>query len=87
MRLTFLFYDILLSHCSLSCHVIVTILQLLESSAEPELKFQHIVHQVKEFIHQKKLPRHLQDKLISYYEYRYQGSFFKENVISDTLSS
>ncbi|EFN84826.1 Potassium/sodium hyperpolarization-activated cyclic nucleotide-gated channel 2 [Harpegnathos saltator] len=45
------------------------------------------MHQVKEYIYQKRLPRHLQDKLISYYEYRYQGSFFKENIISDTLSS
>lgn len=69
------------------CRVTVTILQLLESSAEPELKYQRIMYQVKEYIHQKRLPRHLQDKLISYYEYRYQGSFFKESIISDTLSS
>ncbi|XP_032683147.1 potassium/sodium hyperpolarization-activated cyclic nucleotide-gated channel 1-like [Odontomachus brunneus] len=68
-------------------YLIVTILQLLESSAEPELKYQRIMHQVKEYIHQKRLPRHLQDKLISYYEYRYQGSFFKESIISDTLSN
>ncbi|CAL1678316.1 unnamed protein product [Lasius platythorax] len=68
-------------------YLIVTILQLLESLTEPELKYQRIMHQVKEYICHKKLPLYLQDKLIFYYEYRYQGSFFKENVIFDTLSS
>ncbi|XP_014489346.1 PREDICTED: potassium/sodium hyperpolarization-activated cyclic nucleotide-gated channel 2-like [Dinoponera quadriceps] len=68
-------------------YLIVTILQLLESSAEPELKYQRIMHQVNEYIHQKRLPRYLKDKLTSYYEYRYQGSFFKEIIISDTLSN
>ncbi|XP_029676096.1 potassium/sodium hyperpolarization-activated cyclic nucleotide-gated channel 1-like [Formica exsecta] len=68
-------------------YLIVTILQLLESLAEPELKYQRIMHQVKEYIRQKKLPLYLQDKLIFYYEYRYQGNFFKENIIFDTLSN
>lgn len=45
------------------------------------------MHQVKEYIREKKLPRRLHNKLIAYYEYRYQGGFFKENVIADTLSS
>lgn len=67
--------------------ITVIILQFLESSTEPEVKYQRIIHKVKEFIHQKNFPQHLQDKLISYYEYRYQDGFFKENVISDTLSS
>lgn len=66
--------------------IAVTILQLLESSAKPKLKYQQIMHEVKEYIHQKKLPLYLQDKLIFYYEYRYQDNFFKENIISDTLS-
>ncbi|TGZ36864.1 Potassium/sodium hyperpolarization-activated cyclic nucleotide-gated channel 1 [Temnothorax longispinosus] len=64
----------------------VTILQLLESSAKPKLKYQRIMHEVKEYIHQNKLPLYLQDKLIFYYKYRYQDNFFKENIISDTLS-
>ncbi|XP_072763638.1 potassium/sodium hyperpolarization-activated cyclic nucleotide-gated channel 1-like [Anoplolepis gracilipes] len=67
-------------------YLIVTILELLESLAEPELKYQGIMQQVKEYIRQKKLPLYLRDKLIFYYEYRYQGNFFKENVIFDTLS-
>ncbi|XP_043264895.1 potassium/sodium hyperpolarization-activated cyclic nucleotide-gated channel 1-like [Colletes gigas] len=68
------------------CILIVMILQLVESAAEPELKYQRIMHQVKEYIHDKKLPQYLKDKLIAYYEYRFQGSYFKERAISCTLS-
>jgi len=66
--------------------IAVTILQLLESSAKPKLKYQRIMHEVKEYIRQKKLPLCLQNRLIFYYKYRYHDSFFKENIISDTLS-
>lgn len=62
------------------------ILQLVESAAEPELKYQQIMYRVKEYIHEKKLPEHLKNKLIAYYEYRFQGSYFKEKAIFSTLS-
>ena len=60
---------------------------MIESLAKPELKYQEIIHQVKEYIHDKKLPKRLEQRLIDYYEYRFQGSYFKENAISRTLSS
>lgn len=63
------------------------ILQLAKSAAEPELKYQRIMHKVNEYIHEKKLPDRLKNKLLVYYEYRFQGSFFKEKAIADTLSS
>ena len=66
--------------------ITVTILQLLESSVKPKLKYQRIIHEVKEYIHQKKLPLYLQNKLIFYYKYRYYDYFFKENTISNILS-
>ncbi|KAK0081625.1 hypothetical protein PV325_011847 [Microctonus aethiopoides] len=53
--------------------------------AEPELKYQEIMRRMKEYIHEKNLPRHLGQKLLLYYEYRYQGSYFKENIIVSTL--
>ncbi|KAG5314822.1 HCN1 protein, partial [Acromyrmex insinuator] len=65
----------------------VTILQLSESSVKSKLKYQRIIHEVKEYIHQKKLPLYLQNKLIFYYKYRYYDGFFKENIISDILSA
>ncbi|KAL0127600.1 hypothetical protein PUN28_003115 [Cardiocondyla obscurior] len=68
-------------------YLIVIILQLLESSAKSELKYQQIMLEVKKYIRQKKLPLYLQDKLILYYKYRYWGYFFDENIISKTLSN
>ncbi|KOC68583.1 Potassium/sodium hyperpolarization-activated cyclic nucleotide-gated channel 1 [Habropoda laboriosa] len=65
----------------------VIVLQLVQSAAEPELKYQRIMHRVKEYIQEKKLPENLKNKLIAYYEYRFQGSYFKENAISSTLSN
>ncbi|XP_020281977.1 potassium/sodium hyperpolarization-activated cyclic nucleotide-gated channel 1-like isoform X2 [Pseudomyrmex gracilis] len=67
-------------------YLIVTILDLLESPTKLELKHQQIMRQVNEYICQKKLPRYLRDKLIFYYECRHQGNFFREKLITDTLS-
>ncbi|XP_015174877.1 PREDICTED: potassium/sodium hyperpolarization-activated cyclic nucleotide-gated channel 1-like [Polistes dominula] len=66
---------------------IVLILQLFESLAESELKYHEIIHGVKNYVEEKKLPKHLQNKLLNYYEYRFQGHFFKEQAISNTLSN
>ncbi|KAI4494319.1 hypothetical protein M0802_009002 [Mischocyttarus mexicanus] len=63
------------------------ILQLFESLAESKLKYHEIIHGVKNYVKEKKLPKHLQDKLLAYYEYRFQGHFFKEQAISNTLSN
>ncbi|XP_026671708.1 uncharacterized protein LOC108627609 [Ceratina calcarata] len=65
----------------------VIVLQLNQSAAEPELKYQRIMHRVKEYMRDKKLPENLRNKLKIYYEYRFQGSYFKENAICGTLSS
>ncbi|XP_018047447.1 PREDICTED: potassium/sodium hyperpolarization-activated cyclic nucleotide-gated channel 2-like [Atta colombica] len=67
-------------------YLIVTMLQLLESSVKPKLRYQRIIHEVKEYIHQKKLPLYLQNKLIFYYKYRYFDCFFQENIIFGILS-
>ncbi|XP_017756796.1 PREDICTED: potassium/sodium hyperpolarization-activated cyclic nucleotide-gated channel 1-like [Eufriesea mexicana] len=68
-------------------YFMVIVLQLIQSAAEPELKYQRIMQQVKEYINEKKLSENLKNKLIAYYEYRFQGSYFKENAVSSTLSN
>ncbi|KAL6254947.1 hypothetical protein P5V15_014289 [Pogonomyrmex californicus] len=83
---TIIRYILLLLGKGYMIYLIVIILQFMESSAKPKLKYQRIIHEIKEYIRQKNLPPYLQHKLISYYEYQYQGSFFKENIISDILS-
>ncbi|KOX79535.1 Potassium/sodium hyperpolarization-activated cyclic nucleotide-gated channel 2 [Melipona quadrifasciata] len=78
--------DIYLVYCHIGINVSF-VFKSVQSAAEPELKYQRIMHQVKEYIHEKKLPENLKKKLIAYYEYRFQGSYFKERAISRTLSS
>ncbi|XP_014616306.1 PREDICTED: potassium channel GORK-like, partial [Polistes canadensis] len=80
-----------ITHCILLTfgkgYMILLILQLFESLAESELKYHEIIHGVTNYVKEKKLPKHLQDKLLAYYEYRFQGHFFKEQAISNTLSN
>ncbi|XP_043280287.1 potassium/sodium hyperpolarization-activated cyclic nucleotide-gated channel 1-like [Venturia canescens] len=68
-------------------YLIVIVLQFTQSLAKPELKYQEIMHEVEEYIRDKKLPARLKQKLIDYYEYRFQGNYFKENAIFHALSS
>ncbi|KAL2734192.1 putative myosin light chain kinase [Vespula squamosa] len=71
-----------------SLHIgLMIMLKLIESLAEPELKYNQIIHEVKNYIQEKKLPKHLQDKLLTYYKYRFRGNFFTERAISNTLSN
>ncbi|XP_011301620.1 potassium/sodium hyperpolarization-activated cyclic nucleotide-gated channel 1-like [Fopius arisanus] len=78
---------LLLSGTAYLIYLIVVFLQLIESSAEPELKYQAIINRVREYIEEKNLSQTVSDRLMKYYEYRYQGSFFKENAIASTLSN
>lgn len=65
----------------------VIVLQLVSSSIEPELKYQSIIRGVRHYINHKKLPDRLKEKLLHFYEHRFQGSLFKEKAITSTLSS
>lgn len=51
-----------------------------------ETKYQEIINQVKEYMGYKQLPLPMQRRLICYYEYRFQKSYFREDAISATLS-
>ncbi|XP_031788768.1 potassium/sodium hyperpolarization-activated cyclic nucleotide-gated channel 3-like isoform X1 [Nasonia vitripennis] len=77
---------LLLFGMSYFLYVIVIVLQLVRSAAEPELKYQSIMHGVKDYIGNKKLSNNLKDKLLHFYEHRFQGSLFKEKAITSTLS-
>jgi hypothetical protein len=42
---------------------------------------------VKDYINNKKLSKKLKERLLHFYEHRFQGSLFKEKAITSTLSS
>lgn len=44
------------------------------------------MNQVNEYMRHKKLPLHMQKKLITFYEYKYKKRYFREIGITDALS-
>lgn len=52
-------------------------------------KYVEMVRELQEYMRYKQLPVHLQNRLLKYYEFKYQKSYFNEaeilNVISDQL--
>ncbi|XP_057322732.1 potassium/sodium hyperpolarization-activated cyclic nucleotide-gated channel 1-like isoform X2 [Microplitis mediator] len=66
-------------------YLIVVVLQLIESSSEPKLKYQDIKRQVKEYIYKNNIPQELGNKFYLYNQYRFQGYYFKENTIISSL--
>ncbi|KAK9883762.1 hypothetical protein WA026_001949 [Henosepilachna vigintioctopunctata] len=51
-----------------------------------ETKYQGIMNQLSEYMKNKKLPMTMRERLVQYYEHRYQKKYFKEAVISGILS-
>ncbi|CAD6243807.1 GSCOCG00013149001-RA-CDS, partial [Cotesia congregata] len=76
---------LLLFGSSYTVYLIVVILQLIESSAEPELKYQDMKRQIREYIHKNDIPQELGDKFFLYNRYRFQGNYFKESTIINSL--
>lgn len=46
----------------------------------------HQLKQVEEYMAYRKLPRDLRARITDYFEHRYQGKFFDEDLILDELS-
>nr|XP_023014842.1 potassium/sodium hyperpolarization-activated cyclic nucleotide-gated channel 1-like [Leptinotarsa decemlineata] len=52
-----------------------------------ELKFYEVINQLDEYMKQKQLPLNLRDKITKYYDFRFQRLFFKEQMITNLLST
>lgn len=63
----------------------IFILILISKEAD-ENKYQEYMNQIVNFCERKKLPKQLQQKIMSYYECRYKNQFFNEEEIHSTLS-
>lgn len=49
-------------------------------------KYVAMVKQLKEYMRHKQLPESMQKRLLHYYEFRFQKSYFRENEILNTIS-
>ncbi|VEN59547.1 unnamed protein product [Callosobruchus maculatus] len=69
----------------LICTTYVILAVTLMSSQSMKVKFHSIIDQLDEYMRQKQLPLNLRDKLKKYYNFKYQGRYFKEAMIHDML--
>lgn len=60
---------------------------MMLSKNSPETKYQQIMTELQQYMRHKKLPVQLQNRLVQYYDYRFQKTYFKESMILHTLSS
>lgn len=49
-------------------------------------KYIQMVQQLVEYMRHKQLPIYMQKRMLSYYEFRFQKSYFKEHEIMHTMS-
>lgn len=51
------------------------------------IKYLEIMNQLQEYMRHQQLPLNIQTRLVSFYEYRFQNKYFRENTITASLSS
>ena len=49
-------------------------------------KYTEMVRELREYMRHKQLPQTLQNRLIGYYEFRFQKSYFRESEILNIIS-
>ncbi|RWS13241.1 potassium/sodium hyperpolarization-activated cyclic nucleotide-gated channel 4-like protein [Dinothrombium tinctorium] len=59
---------------------------LIQSLDSSRRQYREKLKQVEEYMAYRKLPRHLRNRITDYFEHRYQGKFFDEDMILDELS-
>lgn len=67
--------------------VSVLIFQMIMSSLSSRVKYNEIMDQLQNYMKHKKLPIHLQKKMVMYYKYRFQKTYFRESGVKNTLPS
>lgn len=63
------------------------ILLLMRNTNASKLKYQTLLQQLKEFMRHKQLPSVIRNRLLDYYEFKFQKNFYKEDAILNTLST
>lgn len=64
----------------------VIIYQMLISMGTSSTKYEMIMNQVNEYMKHKQLPIEMQERLVSFYEYKFQKRYFREVGIANALS-
>ncbi|XP_034933805.1 potassium/sodium hyperpolarization-activated cyclic nucleotide-gated channel 1-like [Chelonus insularis] len=70
-----------------SCYIVSQAMRLFKADNSSKLKYQAIIAQLKQYMRHKQLPRVVQQRFLTYYEFKYQHKFFRESEILNTLSA
>lgn len=60
-------------------------LQLTISLFSSESKYLEVMNQLQDYMRSKKLPLTMQNRVISYYDYRYHNSYFREQAVFSVM--
>ncbi|XP_018331121.1 potassium/sodium hyperpolarization-activated cyclic nucleotide-gated channel 1-like [Agrilus planipennis] len=63
------------------------IFQVLKANGSPAYKYTETLKQLKEYMSHKHLPVYMQRRVLDYYEFRFQNTYFKEKDILNTISN
>ncbi|GLV33271.1 I[[h]] channel [Carabus blaptoides fortunei] len=62
------------------------LIQITRSIISSQTKYKEMVLQLKQYMHHKQLSAHTQNRLINYYEFRFQRRFFRDEEILSMIS-
>ncbi|XP_017777441.1 PREDICTED: potassium/sodium hyperpolarization-activated cyclic nucleotide-gated channel 1-like [Nicrophorus vespilloides] len=66
--------------------LLVLVLQMIISMNSSEIKYNEILSQVNCYMSHKDLPNNMKERILSYYDYRFQKKYFRESTIMAMLS-
>nr|CAI5823822.1 unnamed protein product [Callosobruchus analis] len=75
-------FSTIYTHCVFRIVLAVTLL----SNRSMKVKFQSIICELNEYMKQKELPLDLQSRIRNYYNFKYQGKYFREDMVHGMLS-
>ncbi|KAK4885905.1 hypothetical protein RN001_002176 [Aquatica leii] len=66
--------------------IIGKLMQVLKATTSSRQKYIEMVRQLRQFMGHRQLPEHMQRRLLTYYKFRFQKSYFRESEILSTIS-
>lgn len=61
-------------------------MEIMKGKTSATHKYVEMERQLKDYMRHKQLPMHMRSRILIYYEFRFQKSYFRENEILDTIS-
>ncbi|CAG9764681.1 unnamed protein product [Ceutorhynchus assimilis] len=67
-------------------YILAMIMEIMKGKTSASHKYVEMERQLKDYMRHKQLPMQMRTRILIYYEFRFQKSYFRENEILDTIS-